>query len=271
MGGVAEGFDPAPPGAGGKLGHLRPLAFVEPQVVERGRLDEQVELPRGAEHRQVGEDRLDPPRGVPQLGLRGRVAPSLLDELLVVSERRREQPLAKPLHPRPVGKLLLADPDQLVDRPAGEAEPRLGLFRSLTLPAVRRFRLPLLGQRLRLLAADEGRADQRRGRQKDQRDDAGPDDRRVPPRPGPQPLGGRRPAGQDRPAVEEPLQVVGQLLRRPVAVGRLLAERLQDDRLQCAGDGPVQCAGAGGSSSAICWISALRSRPSKGGRRVSSS
>ena len=83
---------------------------------------------------------------------------------------------------------------------------------------------------------------------------------------------GRRPAGQDRPAVEEPLQVVGQLLRRPVAVGRLLAERLQDDRLQLGRDGRVERSrAAAGSSSAICRISALRSRPSKGGRRVSSS
>ena len=140
----------------------------------RRTLSEEVEFPRGAEHRQVGEDRLDPPRGVPQLGLRGRVARSLLDELLVVGERRREEPLAQPLHPRAVGQLLLADPDQLVDRPAGEAEPRLGFFRSLTLAPVRRFRLPLLGQGLRLLAANEGRADHRRGRQEDQRDDRRP-------------------------------------------------------------------------------------------------
>ena len=35
--------------------------------------------------------------------------------------------------------------------------------------------------------------------------------------------------------VEKSLQVVGQLLRRPVALGRLLAERLQDDRLESGG------------------------------------
>ena len=97
------------------------------------------------------------------------------------------------------------------------------------------------------------------------------DDRRMPPRPGPQPLGRRRPAGQDRPVVEEALEVVGQLLRRPVAIGRLLAQRLQDDRLQLARDERSSSHGGGGSSSAICWISALRSRPSNGGRRVSSS
>ena len=56
---------------------FRRCAFVEPQIVEGGRLDEQIELPGGAEDRQVGEDRLDPPRGVPQLGLGIRVAPPL--------------------------------------------------------------------------------------------------------------------------------------------------------------------------------------------------
>ena len=77
-------------------------------------------------------------------------------------------------------------------------------------------------------------------------DDAGPDDRRVPPRPGPQPLGGRRPTGQDRPAVEEPLQVVGHFLRRRVAVGRILAECLQDDGLQLRGGRTVPADGRGG-------------------------
>ena len=175
--------------------------------------------------------------------------------------------------PGPVGELLLADPDQLVDGPAGEAEPRLGLLGALMLPAVGRFRLLLLGERLRLLAADEGRADQRRSRQEDQRHHARPDDRRVPPRPGPRaaPPSGR-PAGQDRPAVEEPLQVVGQFLRRRVAVGRLLADRLQDDRLQL---------GAGSTAPAIEATRARRRRsagsarcgrcPSNGGRSVSSS
>ena len=42
------------------------------------------------------------------------------------------------------------------------------------------------------------------------------------------------------------MQVIGHVLRRRVAIGRLLAERLQDDRLQLAGDGPVQLAGRGG-------------------------
>ena len=41
------------------------------------------------------------------------------------------------------------------------------------------------------------------------------------------------------------MQVVGHLLRRPVAVGRLLAQRLQDDRLQRGGDGSVQLAERG--------------------------
>ena len=233
-------------GTGGELGHPRPLAFVEAQIVEGGRLDEQIELPGRAEDRQVGEDRLDPPRGVEQLGLRIRVAPPLGDELAIVSQRRAEEPLAEPLHARPVGEFLLAGPDQLVNGPTGEAEPRLGLLRALMLPAVGRFGLPLLGERLRLLAADDGRADQGGGREEDQRRHAGPDDRRVPPRPGPQTLRKGRPTGEDRPAVEEPLQVVGHFLRRRVAVGRLLAERLQDDGLQLRGDRRLQGAGGRG-------------------------
>ena len=39
VGRVAEGLHPAPAGAGGEVGHLRPLALVEPQVVERRRLE----------------------------------------------------------------------------------------------------------------------------------------------------------------------------------------------------------------------------------------
>ena len=96
---VAEGLDPAPAGAGGEVGHLGPLALVEPQVVERGGLGEQIELPGGAENRQVGEDRLDPPRGVAQLGLRVGVAPALLDELLVVGKRRASSRLRSPSMP----------------------------------------------------------------------------------------------------------------------------------------------------------------------------
>ena len=73
-----------------------------------------------------------------------------------------------------------------------------------------------------------------------------PTSRRMPPRPGPQPLRGGRRAGEDRPAVEEPLQVVGHFLRRRVAVGRLLAERLQDDGLQLRRDRRLQGTGGRG-------------------------
>ena len=59
----------------------------------------------------------------------------------------------------------------------------------------------------------------------------------------PAPLAGAadrpHPPGPDRPVVEEPLQVVGQLGRRLVAAGRVLLDRLEDDRLLVAGHGPV--------------------------------
>ena len=125
---VAEGLHPALAGAGGELGHLGPLAVVEPQVVERRRLDQQVELARGTQYRQIGEDRLDPSRGIPQLGLGVGITAALLDELLVIGERGSEQSLAEPFRALAVGELLFADLDQLVDGAAGEAESLLGLI-----------------------------------------------------------------------------------------------------------------------------------------------
>ena len=58
--------------------------------------------------------------------------------------------------------------------------------------------------------------------------------RLVPPRPPGDPLPRRRPPGPDRPVLQEPPQVVGQLLRRRVAARRVLGHRLEDDRLQVA-------------------------------------
>ena len=49
-------------------------------------------------------------------------------------------------------------------------------------------------------------------------------------------LDGTGAAGADGPVFDEPLQVVGQLSRRLVAMGRLARHRLQHDRLQVAGD-----------------------------------
>ena len=50
------------------------------------------------------------------------------------------------------------------------------------------------------------------------------------------PLGGPDPPRQDRLVVEEPPQVLGHRLGRGVAVARVLLDRLEDDRLQVAGD-----------------------------------
>ena len=51
---------------------------------------------------------------------------------------------------------------------------------------------------------------------------------------------GRGAAGADRPVFEEALQVVGQRAGRRVAMAGLARDRLQDDRLQVAGDGRVE-------------------------------
>ena len=53
------------------------------------------------------------------------------------------------------------------------------------------------------------------------------------------PLGGTGPPRQDRLVVEEPPQVLGHRLGRRVAVARVLLDRLEDDRLQVAGDARV--------------------------------
>ena len=56
----------------------------------------------------------------------------------------------------------------------------------------------------------------------------------------PDPLGQARPAGQDRPVVEESPEVIGQLPRRGVATLGLLRHRLADDRLEVARDRRVE-------------------------------
>jgi hypothetical protein len=93
---IAEGLHPALAAAGGELGHSGPLAVVEPQVVERWRLDQKVELARGAQYRQIGEELLDPSRGVPQLGLRVGIAaaPSSVPPWQRRFARRRRQRIA---------------------------------------------------------------------------------------------------------------------------------------------------------------------------------
>ena len=78
--------------------------------------------------------------------------------------------------------------------------------------------------------------------------------------------------GLDRLVLQEPPQVVGQLLRRGVAALGLLGHRLQDDRLQVAGDRRVDASRwRRARRTAICRSSSWRSWPSKAGRSVSSS
>ena len=62
----------------------------------------------------------------------------------------------------------------------------------------------------------------------------------VPAGPPQGPLDHAGPAGQDRLVGQEPPQVGGQLLGRRVAMGQVLGHRLQDDRLQVAGDRRVE-------------------------------
>src|SRR5262249_47044068 len=69
------------------------------------------------------------------------------------------------------------------------------------------------------------------------------DHRPVPPCPLPYPLQQRRPLRPDRLVVEVTLQVVGQLLGRGVAVGRVLLQRLEDDGFQLRRDCPVTVTG----------------------------
>ena len=64
--------------------------------------------------------------------------------------------------------------------------------------------------------------------------------------------------GQDRPVVEEPPQVVGQLAGRLVAVGRVAGDRLEDDRLQVARDARVDLPRRRAASSCDHLVDQLR-------------
>ena len=90
--------------------------------------------------------------------------------------------------PGPVGQLFLADLDQLIHRPAGEPEPRLGLDGALPLVLVGAFRRLLRGPRLALLATDERRAHHGRDGQEDQDHHARGEDERMSPPPAPRAL-----------------------------------------------------------------------------------
>ena len=85
------------------------------------------------------------------------------------------------------------------------------------------------------------------------------------------PVPERRPPGPDRLVLQEPPQVVGQVLRRRISAGRLLGHRLQDDRLQLARDRAVDFRGGlrlfiGDPPQQFLAVPA-----SKAGRRVKSS
>ncbi len=86
------------------------------------------------------------------------------------------------------------------------------------------------------IAAEEGQGDRESGQGRQ---------RLVPADPAGQSLGGRRPAGQDRTAVDEPGEVLGQLAGRAVAAPRVGLDRLEDHGLQVDRDRRVDLAGAG--------------------------
>ena len=104
----------------------------------------------------------------------------------------------------------------------------------------RRIFQAVVGQGLRLRGSD--RQIQADGRGGDQHQGEGRDPR-VAHRPAAELLGRRRPPRLDRLVVEEPPQVFGHRLGGGVPLLRVLLDRLQDDRLQVAGDAGVQRSG----------------------------
>ena len=76
---------------------------------------------------------------------------------------------------------------------------------------------------------------------------------------------------QDRPAFEEPLQVVGQGRGRRIAAIRLLRQAFQADRLEIARDARPQATRATGSSATTCRNVSRLVLPRNGGRPASSS
>ena len=67
------------------------------------------------------------------------------------------------------------------------------------------------------------------------------------------PIDERRPLRQDRLVVEVTLQVGGQFPGRGVAVGRILADRLEDDRFQLDGNRSFPGPRGGRGSSLVIW------------------
>jgi hypothetical protein len=96
--------------------------------------------------------------------------------------------------------------------------------------------VPPLALRLPPLPGHPGAAQDQRQQQRRRQHGQG----RVAPAPAPEPLGLADGAGADRLVVGEAAQVLGQLGRRLVAVGRVTGQRLEHDRLQVARHRRVQ-------------------------------
>ena len=196
--------------------------------------------------------------GAADLPAQRRVVAVVLEEAILELQDLLEDVAAHQLQVRLAGQALVADLRQLIDRFPGRAvvglRPRpLPLGDLLVFPrnvrlhaGFRRLVLgtrPLdLGELLQrpglhgpglLQPGEQGAADGHA----EQQQHAHPKQRRagrVSPRPLPGALAGGRRPGQDRLAVQEAAQVVGQGSRGCVAVGRLLLQALQADRLQVA-------------------------------------
>ena len=171
-----------------------------------------------------------------QVGLGPGIVLPLVHQLLIELPRRLQQLLPQLDHVRLVQQAVLADPGQVAIHsltgqrvvPLGLCQVGLGL-----LPALLTQRIGSFQQR---------GADGQAGRRQHQQHCRGGNDRLVPLAPFHAPLGQGGTAGGDGPTLEEPPQVVGQLLGRRVAVLRLLGHRLVDDGLEVGGNRGVELA-----------------------------
>src|SRR5579883_1940166 len=113
------------------------------QLVEHGRLTQQVQLAGGAQDGEIGEDIFNPLFRVEKIRLRFGVIAALFEKLLIITQNRSEESLARSLERGQISQLLLADAEHLIHATSRQEEAGFGFLRALSLLAVRLLR-PLL-------------------------------------------------------------------------------------------------------------------------------
>lgn len=129
-----------------QLLHLPVLGLAEAQLASNDGVIKLIGLRIAMQDFQLAQNAFDTLLDGGQIGLRGGVAPPLVDKILVEQERRLQQPLARVRDEHVVGQFFFAHFDESVDRLPGLAKHLFGLVRPLLLAIARRGRLLLLAR-----------------------------------------------------------------------------------------------------------------------------